>query len=199
VQVTKYVGIAVAGLGVLALFLGIRAWNTLRKPIPPLVSPQRVLSPEERQLILHLRTASVSDEVRVHLLDGEFKIVQSMDAIPRSCTSAFESSFVTRSGDHALPGEITIANPGEPFQASDYISVRGLPFRRLAFAGLGASKCFLYYQSGGGPPSFCLAVVDYASQKTVWAGEYHEAVKSVDDLRRMMTERLFRNASTGGC
>src|SRR5215472_5548403 len=196
-RVAKYVGIAAAGIGVLALFLVVRVRYTLRKPIPPLVSPQRVLSPEERQLILHLRTASVSDDVRAHVLDAEFKIVQSMNAGPRSCTSAFESSFLTRSGDRALPGEITIANPGEPFQASDYISVRGLPFRRLAFAGLSPSKCFLYYQSGGGPQSFCLAVIDYASQKTVWAGEYHDAARDIDELRRMMTERRFRDASTG--
>ena len=181
------------------MFLAMRAWNMLRKPIPPLVSPQRVLSPEERQNMLALRTLPVPNGVRVHLLDGEFKIVQRMDGIPGSCSSAFEASFVMPSGAHALPGEITIANPREPFQASDYISVSGLPFRRLEFAGLAATGCFLYYQKGGGPPSFCLAVIDYASQKTVWAGEYPDAARDIDELRRMMTERRFRGPSTTGC
>ncbi|HEX4541923.1 MAG TPA: hypothetical protein VH114_02055 [Candidatus Acidoferrum sp.] len=190
--------VLVVGTGALALFLGIRTWRTLKKPIPPLEFPERALSEEERQLMLGLRTVPVPDAVRVHLLDGDFKIVRHMKEIPSSCRSIFESSFVMTLGLHAKPGEITLADPGEAFQASDSI-VPGLPFRRLEFAGVGATNCFIHFQSGGKPSSFCLSVMDYANHKVIWVGEYYKAARSVGELRRMFQRRLFRDCVGLAC
>jgi hypothetical protein len=102
-----------------------------------------------------------------------------------------ESSFVTNSGAHANPGDILFANPGEAFQASDNIVNPDLPFRRLEFAGVSDSKCFIHYQYGGQPSSFCLAVVDLANRKTLLVGESFEGAKSLDGLKKMVFQRQF--------
>lgn len=191
IQIAKYKKIfssLALGLGVFGLFLTIRTWKSLRQPIPQLEFPKQPVPDIPGSF--HLRTVSVQDNVRVHLLDEDFKIVRRMNEIPNSCTMILESSFVTINGFHAKPGEITWANPGEAFQASDNI-VPGLPFRRLEFAGLGSTKCFIHYQSGGQPNSFCLAVIDAAEQKLAWVGESINAAKNVDELRRMIFQRRF--------
>jgi len=180
-------------VGLLAVFLGVRTWKFFRQPIPPFESP-RVALPEDPYKF-SLKTFAVPNDIRVHLLEGNFTIVRHMKDIPNSCTTIFESSFLTHSGSHASPGEIKFANPGEAFQASDNIVDPDLPFRRLEFAGLGATRCFIYYQQGGKPSSFCLAVMDYANQKTVFVGEgeVRGPAKNLDDLRRMMLRRQFRD------
>jgi len=185
--------VVAAGIGIFAMFFGFRVRKYYSQP-PPQPQSQRgeLLGDPDR---FGLRTISVSDEVRVHLLDGDFKIARRMNEIPNSCTRIFESSFVTNSGSHAKSGQIILANPGEAFQASDYIANPELPFRRLEFAGLSTAKCFIHYQSGGKPSSFCLAVVDLANQKTVWVGESAKAAESPDDLRRMLFQGQFRHVA----
>ena len=198
-QPVNYKRLAVAlavGGSALALILVVR---TVEKRKNSMASDfQQTRSPEERQLerqaMIGLKTISVPEEARLHLLDGEFKIVRRMDEIPSACGSLFKSSFVTTWGGRVEPGEISLANPGEPFQASDNI-VSSLPFRRLEFAGLGATKCFIHYQNGGQPSSFCLAVVDYPKQKTVWVGESERAATNFVDLRQMLSHDGFRHVA----
>lgn len=194
-QPVKYKRIAVAlagGIGALALILVVRTVEKSKNSIPS--DFQQTRFPEGRQVMLGLKTISVLEEVRLHLLDGEFEIVKRMDEIPTSCVSVFKSSFVTTSGGRVDPGEIALANPGERFQASDNI-VPGFPFRRLEFAGLGTTKCFIHYQNGGKPSSFCLAVIDYPSRKTVWVGESERAATNLADLRQMISHDGFRHVA----
>ncbi len=198
-QIAKYkriLSVLAAGVGVFGLFLIIRTWKSLRQPIPPLESPKPALP--DIPGTFYLRTVPVSHDVQVHLLDGDFKIVRRVDEIPNTCTTVFESWFVTISGSRAKPGEISLANPGEAFQASDNI-VPGLPFRRLEFAGVSDTKCFIHYQSGGQPAYFCLAVIDYANQKTVCVGDSEKAARNLGELRRMISQRRFRDTRGGGC
>jgi len=132
------------------------------------------------------------------MLDERFEVVRRVNEIPDRCKLIFWSSLATLSGSRPKPEEIIVANPGEPFQASDNI-VPGLPFRRLEFAGLGTARCFLHYQSGGGPPSFCLAVIDYQNQKIIWAGDYRYAARDLDELRRWVLQQRFRDTLGRGC
>lgn len=179
------------GVGLFAVFMA--AQRSLRKPIPQLDKSPKTALPEDLDKF-QLKTFAVQTDVLVHLLDGDFYIVRQMKDIPSSCATVFESSFMTHSGSHANPGEIRFANPGEAFQASDNIVNPGLPFRRLEFAGLGATKCFIHYHRGGGQPAaFCLAVMDYANQKTVFVGEAPRAAKNLDELRRMILGRQFED------
>jgi hypothetical protein len=184
------------GIGIFAMVLVVRAWKSLGQPIPQLEVKRA--EPEEPDMF-YLSTASVSDDVRSHLLDGDFKIVRRVNEIPTSCRLIFESSFKTASGSRAKPGTISLADPGESFQASDNI-VPGLPFRRLELAGLGGTKCFLHYQNGGQMfVSFCLAVIDYPNQQTIWVGEFQKVARNMDELRRMILQRQFGDTAGRAC
>jgi hypothetical protein len=179
------------GIGLFAVFFGFRAWKSLRQPIPQLEFPKQEIPDEPGWF--HLKDASTLDDVR--LLDGDFKIVRRVNDVPDACMSIFESSFVTINGLHAKPGEVRFANPGEPFNWSDAID-ENLPFRRLEFAGLSTSGCFIHYQSGGQPSSFCLAVIDTANHRMM-LGKYQYAAKDLNELRRLIHQRRFRDGR--GC
>jgi hypothetical protein len=183
---------AVAGIGLLAMFFSFKAWKSLRQPIPPLEFPKQEIPDIPGSF--SPRNVPALDDVR--LLDGDFKIVRRVNEIPANCLLTFESSFVTINGVRAKPGDVPLANPGEPFQWSDSIPEDHPPFRRLEFAGLGAAQCFIHYQSGGQPSSFCLAVIENANQK-IRVGEYWKRAKDLDELRRMLHRRQFHDGR--GC
>jgi hypothetical protein len=181
----------VVGIGLAAAFFGFRTWNSLRQPVPNLVLAKQEIPDIPGSFCL--KGVPVLDDV--HLIDGDFKIVRRFDEVPEACLRTFESSFVTINGKRAMQGEVRFANPGEPFNWSDSIE-KDLPFRRLEFAGVGKSGCFIHYQKGGMFPQFCLAVIDTESHKTK-VGEYREAAKNLRELRQMLLQHRFGDG--GGC
>ena len=180
------------GIGLFAMFFGFKAWKSLRQPIPQLEFPKQVIPDIPGSF--YLRNVPALDDVR--LLDGDFEIVKRVNEIPANCLLTFESSFVTINGVRARPGDVPLANPGEPFQWSDDIPEDHPPFRRLEFAGMSPGRCFIHYQSGGQPSSFCLAIIDKANQK-IRVGESSKAARNLDELRRMIAQRRFRGGR--GC
>jgi hypothetical protein len=180
-----------AGIGLSAVFFGFKTWNSLRQPVPQLDFPKQKL--QDSPGSFYLKNIPTLDDV--HLLDGDFKIVRRVNGIPDACMSTFGSSFLTINGLRAKPGEVRFANPGEPFQWSDYIQ-QELPFRRLEFASVGTSQCFVHYQMGLQGSAFCLAVIDVANQK-IRVGEYHKPARNLHELRQMIFQRRFRDGS--GC
>lgn len=183
-------------IGIFAMFLVVRAWKSLRQPVPQL--EVKSAAPDVPNPY-YLSTISIPDDSRAHFLDEDFKIVRRVNEIPNGCALIFGSSFVSISGSHPKPGEIRLADPGEAFQVSDSITP-GLPFRRLEFAGLGASKCIIHFQSGGKMfPSFCAAVIDYSNHQTVWVGESQKAARNMDELRRMVFQRQFQDTAGPTC
>jgi hypothetical protein len=113
---------------VLIVLLVLTPWRSLRRPISHLGTQSTALSQDPDKF--RLRTASASHETEAHLLDGDFKILRSMNEVHDTCMEVLEGSFVTNSGVHASPGDILFANPGEAFQASDNIVNPDLPFRK---------------------------------------------------------------------
>jgi hypothetical protein len=147
-------------LVVCILTFAFKVWEILRGPDP---TPRKSML-EETPGDFRLKSAALLEDA--HLLDEEFKIVRRVNEIPNSCMSTFECSFATINNFPPKPGQFRLANPGEPFQWSDYIT-EGLPFRRLEFAGWSGSKCFIHYQIGLQGSAFCLAVIDSAKHK-IW-------------------------------
>lgn len=179
--------VAIAAIGLTGTLFALSVWNTLRKPIPKLEHARLEITYLDNSF--YLSNVPTLDEV--HHLDGEFKIVRRMDQIPDACMLPFYSFFVTVDGSHAKAGDILLANPGERFNRSDVID-EDLPFRRLEFAGLNATGCFVYYRRGGMFPSHCLAVVDTIAHKA-GVGTYDRAAKNVKELRRMLIQGRFRD------
>ena len=146
-----------------------------------------------------LKTRPAADSVRDHLLDGDFKIVNHVQAMPEPWRSIFDSSFVDIHGSATKGAGVEMADPGQPFQSSDAL-VPGVPFRRLVFAGLGAQRGFIYYQHGGSMyPSYCLAVMDYGSKSMLWVGESRKVARNLSELRFMVSHGLFEDAGGPGC
>jgi hypothetical protein len=174
-----------------SLFFGFRVWQILKGPD---LTPRKLTLPEISGEFQLKKTPPLDN---VHLLDDEFRILRRVSEIPSACMSTFESSFVTINDRPPRPGEFRLANPGEPFQWSDYI-VKELPFRRLEFAGSGATGCFIQYQSGGQPSTFCLAVIHFSDDHKIWVGQFYEKPASnLEELRRMIAQRQLRDGR--GC
>jgi hypothetical protein len=155
-------------------------------------------TPEEPDNI-YLKTVPVPVSTRDHLLDGQFKIVNRIDEITEECRNIFDSSFVNSTRSIPNWKNVQLANPGQPFQATDNI-ISGLPFRRLILAGSGPHACFIYYERGGAMyPSSCLAVMELIQKKTVWVGESADKARSLDELRFILTHQRFRDSAGPVC
>lgn len=187
---------AAIGLCTAAGFVAFRVREHLTRT-STLVAPVQKI-PESRNQF-QLSTKSMPENARVHLLDDDFQILTRVGDIPDGCGSPFAASFVATSDRQMRLDALNFADPSGPFQESDHIRP-GLPFRRLQFAGVGTTKCFIHYQSGGKMyPSFCLAVVDQATQKTIWVGESQKAASDLDELRVMLRKGKFNDLVGPGC
>jgi hypothetical protein len=155
-------------------------------------------TPQEPDRV-HLNTIAMPVAIRNHLLDGNFRTVNRVDEITENCKMVFDSSFMDSTGSVPKRADVELANPAEPFQASDNIT-SGLPFRRLVLMGIGSRICFVYYERGGAMyPSTCLAVIDYSQKKTIWVGESVDKARSLSELRLMLSRQQFRDSAGPIC
>jgi len=128
--------------------------------------------------------AGLSDSVRQHFLDGDFKIVTKVSYLPDIVVRAFTEEGGSR---------LLIANPGERFEATDVIGDASVPRKRLIFAGIAGGKCFVYYMQGG---RGLMYVVEYFGQsptesmKLLWKGYCQFPAVDIKDLRRCVNQGL---------
>ena len=130
---------------------------------------------------------SMSQSSMQQFLDGDFRIVRDMKALPEPVVKA----FTERGGSR-----LTIANPGERFEATD---VRILPWdesvprRRLLFAGISGDKSFVFYDRGGIGLSHILALFQLGAASTtpaMWRTYCVPAVPaaSLEELRAHISQ-----------
>ena len=100
---------------------------------------------------------SMSQSSMQEFLDGDFRIVRDMKALPEPVVKAFTEEGGSR---------LTIANPGERFEATDVIWDKSLPRRRLLFAGISGVKSFVLYERGGIGLSHILALFQLGTAST---------------------------------
>ena len=131
----------------------------------------------------HKRLSAAEKE---HILDGQFNEVTKTDDMPAAVKQAFakltsESSFA-------------LANPGQKYQATDFVVDRSLPRRRLVFAGVRSAEWFIHYEEGGIGHSYCVLVFKVDSQNPmqfVWGGVGSSGAKTLDQLRKMVGSGQF--------
>lgn len=144
-----------------AAILVFRPWHKQGPPLGPLISYES--------------TSAVDANVR-QFLAGDFLIIRDVRYLPLGVRQLFTEVGGTR---------VTMANPGEEFEATDVITDPSLPRKRLIFAGVSGRKCFVHYEQGGLGLSFLLALFEVNSQSQVnplWLGHCGPA-KNFDDLR----------------
>jgi hypothetical protein len=121
-----------------------------------------------------------------HILDSPFTEVTKTERMSANAKQAFakitgESSF-------------GLANPGQKYQVTDVVVDRGLPRRRLVFAGVQGGEWFVHYELGGIGHSYCVLVfnVDPANRvQFVWGGMGSHGAKNLDQLRKMVAAGQF--------
>jgi hypothetical protein len=101
-----------------------------------------------------------------------------------------KQAFATITGEPSF----ALANPGQKYQATDVVVERGLPRRRLVFAGVRGDEWFVHYELGGIGHSFCVLLfkVDPQSRlQFVWGGAGFHGAKNLDELRKMVAAGQF--------
>ena len=88
----------------------------------------------------------------------------------------------------------SLANPGEEWQATDDLAERGLPRRRLIFAGIAEGwGTFVHYEIGGPEHKYGVVVLhmdgDYA--RLDWGGVGSKPAKNLEELRQMIGNGEF--------
>jgi len=109
-----------------------------------------------------------------------------MDAMPPRLKEAFEMITGVR--------QFEMANPGEKYQVTDVITERGLPRRRLLFAGVSDNKWFIQYERGGLGHSYFVVVFSVEPRGAVrffWGGAGFQGAKDLDDLRKKIAAGRF--------
>ena len=170
--------------GIAAAFSAFGAWyfEAIRQPkVVDLKHFARKTEDSELFDSVQLRTLSVPDAIRRHLLDGDFAIAHRMQDIPGDCTV------------------VSAANPGQDVNYGDSI-VEGLPYRQLHFAGIRPKSCFMFYQRGGNNyPSSCLAILDRLSGKIIWLGVTRKDGANLQDLRWLLSRHQFDDTGEPDC
>jgi hypothetical protein len=128
----------------------------------------------------------LSPAEKEHILDGPFADVTKTEAMPPTVKQAFAT--ITAEPSFAL------ANPGQKFQLTDDGVNRGLPRRRLIFAGVRGDEWLVQYELGGLAHSFCVLLFKVDTQKQlqfVWGGKGFQSAKNLDQLRKMVAAGQF--------
>ncbi len=79
--------------------------------------------------------------LRDHVRAERFAPVTTVAALPAGVREALNDLFGGKT--------LEMADPGQPFQATDVMVTPRLPARRLVAAGCSADHCLVYYERGG--------------------------------------------------
>jgi len=131
----------------------------------------------------HKRLSAVEKE---HILDSPFTEVTRTEALPANV----KQSFAKLTGEPSF----ALANPGQKYQATDFVVDRGLPRRRLVFAGVRGDEWFVHYELGGIGHSYYVLLFKVDPQNRlqfVWGGAGSHGAKNLDQLRKMVAAGQF--------
>jgi hypothetical protein len=79
--------------------------------------------------------------LRNHLRTEAFTPIAIVHALPEAVRGALQGLFKET--------KLELADPGTPFQATDVVIGKPLPWRRMIAAGCSADHCVVYYERGG--------------------------------------------------
>jgi hypothetical protein len=130
---------------------GLRYWG--QKP-RPLGEPPRVEFPSD----------GISRLEREHFLDADFTVITKVKTLPNPVLELFTEKGGSR---------LLMADPGDKFEATDFISDSSVPQMRLIFGGFLGEKCFVHYEQGGRSHMYVLALFTVTTSRAVkprWRG-----------------------------
>src|ERR1700722_2947026 len=124
------------------------------------------------------RASHMSEADRRHFLDGEFQVIKDTKEIPAPIVKTLCGGVELRS---------CMANPGQPFNATDVITDLRIPGRRLIFAGALGDKYFVYYEQGGIAHFYKISFFRVSGPDAVtmlWSGNCSRPAANIEELRK---------------
>jgi len=173
----------IASLGVAALGFSAHPVHAQLASVPSAPVVMTAKSTDDLPSRFH---RMLSNAEKQHILDGQFSVLTSTEAMPPRLKEAFVMITGLR--------QFEMANPGQKYQVTDVISEPGLPSRRLLFAGVSGDKWFVHYERGGYGRSYAVVVFGVEPQGTVrflWGGTGFYVARNLADLRRAIAAGRF--------
>jgi hypothetical protein len=122
--------------------------------------------------------STLSRELRAHVQNDQFGIVTSIRGLPLGVRSGLQTLFGSP--------DLDIAEPGAKFQVTDAEADAQLPTRRMIAAGCSYEYCLIYYERGGNPRTWRVALFHWTPDVTrfEWGGVAPGGLKTIEDVRR---------------
>ena len=119
---------------------------------------------------------TLPEALRTHLKTERLDRVTSIRGLPLGVRNALQTLF----GRDTLD----IADPGAEFQVVPMTGSR-LPLRRLAAAGCSIDHCLVYYQRGGSPQTWLVALFHWTPDATrfEWGAAAPPGLETIDHVR----------------
>ena len=165
-----------------AVLAGLLAWSPASADSPASPMPSQ-------GAVAHASALNVPESSeREKLLSERFTEVRDAATLPAGCKSGFAMLAKT-------PG-FELANPGQPYQATDVVGPK-LPWRRLLFGGVSSDRCIVFYEIGGFAPYRAVVVLDVSNKPPVltWGGAGGKNPANVRELISQIVEGAFRPSS----
>jgi hypothetical protein len=120
----------------------------------------------------------LSRELRAHVQSDRFGIVTSIRGLPLGVRSGLQTLFGSP--------DLDIAEPGAEFQVKDAETDSQLPTRRMIAAGCSYEYCLIYYERGGNPRTWRVALFHWTPDVTrfEWGATAPGGFKTIEDVRR---------------
>lgn len=121
--------------------------------------------------------SSLPEGVRAHVKADSFQVVSTLRGLPLGVRDEMSKNFGGRYLD--------IAEPGDPFRATDVVSDPNLPTRRLISAACSMDHCIVYYERGGIAHTRHVAVLHWTPEETrlEWGGSAPAGLTTLESLR----------------
>jgi hypothetical protein len=130
-------------------------------------------------------------ELRAHLQDEQFGVVTSVRGLPLGVRDRLQALFASASLD--------IADPGAEFRATEASANPTLPSRRLVAAGCAVDQhCLIYYQRGGGTPTWRVMLFHWSPAQTrfEWGAIAPGGLATVEDVRKAVLSGAIKGETT---
>jgi hypothetical protein len=134
--------------------------------------------------------AALPAELRTHVQSDRFGIVSSVRGLPLGVRHELQALFGSPTLD--------IAEPGEEFQATGQRAESSQPTRRLVAAGCSYEDCLVYYERGGSPRTWRVALFHWRPNETKleWGGVAPGGLTTIEDVRKAVLSGTMK-ASRG--
>lgn len=163
-------------IGFVTVFVAVAAWFYVRDWIAvPKFQPLPSIDKQERDPgdPAPIQFAGLSSAARRDFLNTEYTILWKVADLPAGIRKLYTVKGASR---------VAIADPGQKFEATDFISDPELPRRRLIFAGVAGDRAFIHYERGGIFHSYLVALFRLKSQDLatgLWSGYRGPAIPRI--------------------